>query len=753
MCRISQWERQGGFVLSFFVILIVAGCGSVNGIGGEPSSGGLSILPGTATISTNASLQFSVSSSSGNPGTVQWSVFGGDSGGPGSISANGLYFPPSSLSHNLVVVGVTATAQRSDGSQVSVTAQVTVTPGFLTPIAPENLAITPGTTAQFVAVLGQVGGGSVTWSLNSTSRGGGTVLGAEFGTLSSGSCKTGSQTFTFCTITYTAPGSLPTGSPVAFATATVANTTNQASAQLLLNASVNSNPLSHQALQSGSVALGSSGGNAFDFDTDNFGNVLDCCGGTLGALLAGSDGQKYVLSTNHVLANSDQAAKNDAIIQPGLPDTNCDPTQADSLGLLTYAVPLNSLTTNSDAAVATVNSGSANAIQVNPAGNILELGAAGTNGQIGAAPPAAGTGEAVSTGHIPAHVVKSGRSTGLTCSTISSIATTVQLQYFLDCAETQPYINKTFQNQILISSPSFSEASGGPVGVFSDITGDSGSIVMDQANAEPLGLLYATNDAAAVANPIHDVLSDLSAAAGQAGTTFTFIGAAEHAVECLNYDAGTVSTTPAVVALSSAETVRAHAAMRAAAGVVNAQAGVLGVAEGSSLDAPGHASVVVYTDAGRASVVVPKEIGGVRTLVIAVDPRSFSPASAVRTRRVTPGIRLNAGTLNGAVATKEKYEARWMNDKAVFAAGVGQSYDNPAEAAIVIIAERGKVPAWMPDVVDGLRVRYEFSERFHTSHLEGFPKLKHLAAGCHAPLTHLADGWKMQQARLSLPRE
>lgn len=738
--------------VSIVFILVLAGCGSSSS-GGNPSNGTFSIMPGTATVSTNTPLQFSAVSNNGLPVIVNWSVSGGDNGNPGAITSSGLFFPPSSINHNVSIVFVTAQQQQSNGGVLSATAKVTVTPGFAAPISPENLAITPGTAVQLVAFLGRVGGGSATWSL-STTAGGSTAPSGDFGAFSGAKCRSGSQIFTTCTVTYTAPATLPAGSTV-FATATVVNTTNRESAQLLLNGTVNSNPSSHQLLQNGPVQLGSSGGNAYDTDTDNFGNVLDCCGGTLGGLMSGSDGQHYVLSTNHVLANSDQARQNDAIIQPGLPDTNCDPTQANIIGTVTYAVPLNSQTTNSDAALATVNNGSSG-MQVDPSGNILELGAVGANGQLSAAPPAAGSGEAVSTGNIPARVVKSGRSTGLTCSTISSIATTVQLQYFLDCAETQPYTIKTFQDQILVSGATFSENPAASGGVFSDETGDSGALLLDQANAQPIGLLYATNDSSAVANPISDVLSDLSQAAQSQGATgplkLTFVGGAEHPVRCVDYGAGTV--TSAAPAISAAEEAKAQAAARLGLSVVKPDGGLLGTGAGASLDAPGHGSVIVYTDRNRPDVVIPAQIGGVRTLVIPVDAGSFSAGTAATTRAVARGIHLTAATLNAAITVKKNLEQRWLNDRSVFGVGVGQSFDNPSEAAIVVLVQHGKTLDWMPDVVDGLRVRYQFTNRFHTSHREGFPQMKG-PSGCGVGRSvmpaSLPTTWQMPAQKLSLP--
>ena len=119
--------------------------------------------------------------------------------------------------------------------------------------------------------------------------------------------------------------------------------------RILLNSlGVSSNPLSHQAQSTGPLELGSSGGNNNDYDLSR-GQIVDCCSGTLGSLLQGSDNKKYLLSNNHVLARSDQANVGDPIIQPGLIDNNCTPmgegAGANPVGTLTGWLPLNS---NSD---------------------------------------------------------------------------------------------------------------------------------------------------------------------------------------------------------------------------------------------------------------------------------------------------------------------------------------------------------------------------------------------------------------------
>ena len=63
-------------------------------------------------------------------------------------------------------------------------------------------------------------------------------------------------------------------------------------------------------------------------------------------------------------------------------------------------------------------------------------------------------------------------------------------------------------------------------------------MVVDAANAEPLGLYFAggTDDhggGLSVATPIQDVLAALDA---EAGHQFSIVGGEEHPVSCLNYD-------------------------------------------------------------------------------------------------------------------------------------------------------------------------------------------------------------------------
>jgi hypothetical protein len=52
---------------------------------------------------------------------------------------------------------------------------------------------------------------------------------------------------------------------------------------------------------------------------------------------------------------------------------------------------------------------------------------------------------------------------------------------------------------------------------------------------------------------------------------------------------------------------------------------------------------------------------------------------------------------------------------AFFGVGVGQSLDNPKEAALVIYVDRKRVPAQLPPTVDGLRTRYVVMDRLHVT--------------------------------------
>jgi len=224
-------------------------------------------------------------------------------------------------------------------------------------------------------------------------------------------------------------------------------------------------------------------------------------------------------------------------------------------------------------------------------------------------------------------VAKSGRTTGLTCASISTVSLSVSVDYFTDCAETKSYLTKVYTNQIGITGNQFSDA------------GDSGSLVVDSSNAEPVGLFFAggTNNSGVgegVANPVSDVLSELSTQVGN-GTSYTFVGTTDHAVSCLNYGNSTVKASQART-LSDVATAQAQNALGQARMLVNPSVGILGVAMGKSSDHPGEGAVILYLDQSM-SVNAPATVNGVRTILIPTTARAVALGA-------TPQSAFEAGT-------------------------------------------------------------------------------------------------------------
>lgn len=682
-------------VLLLPVALLAAGCG------GSGNSSNISISPTSPSIDTNGSEQFSDSVNNPNA-TVTWSISGGDSRfGAGSIDSTGFYLPPSALSGDSTTVRVTATA--STGGSASTT--IKITPGFVSSVSPENLALAGGApAATLTAVSAEVNAGKITFALGSKADGTAPVTGSQYGSLGNQNCQQGSNQYTSCSATYTPPGTAPSG-PLFIVGQINGNGSTSFSALLVNNSGINSNPSTHQAQQPLPVRLGSSGGNNSDVDTNSQGQVTFCAGGTLGALVQDANGNQYVLSNNHVLARSDQASlgASEQIVQPGLIDepNTCAQLGTSSasltaIGTLTSYVPISNGSANVDAAIARVYPGT-----VDPTGAILEIGPKLVDGTLAAGQPVAGTGEAVTTGLT---VVKSGRTTGLTCSTISSLNLTVQVPYFKDVAETIPYVTKTYTNQIVIAGNLFSDS------------GDSGSLVLDASNSKPVALFFAGNGTESIGSPIADVLNELTTMAASAGgvaAPLNIVGTTlPHKITCLNYDTNAVTPGSNRVVPASAQTNAQRTAASAGAGLVNQSQGILGVATGRSEDAPGEAAVIVYVDASRPNVTVPATINGVRTLVIPTDAASVARGSAPTIGKRTESIELSAPVLNAAIAVKQKRVASIMADPAIIGVAVSQSHDNPAEAALVVYVNKSKTPQQTPATIDGLRVRYRYVEPF-----------------------------------------
>ncbi len=251
-----------------------------------------------------------------------------------------------------------------------------------------------------------------------------------------------------------------------------------------------SSKVSHTAEQVTPIQLGTSGGWRYDLANGY------CCGGTLGSLVQ-IGGAQYILSNYHVFesdivsgGNSRVAATGDPIIQPGLIDAHCNAANAQNVATL---VKMSSLpSSNVDASIAQVISG-----MVRTDGSILEIGTI-SSGTIAAS--------------LKQAVKKSGRTTGLTRSTISGLNATVSVAYDNECAGGAAF-TKTFTGQIII----------GNKGSKFIAAGDSGSLMLEDKATNPraVGLLFAGSSTLAVANPINEVLNFLG---NSLGYTATMVG-------------------------------------------------------------------------------------------------------------------------------------------------------------------------------------------------------------------------------------
>jgi hypothetical protein len=688
--------------------LALAGCG---GLGYSPgiSQAGFYITSTASDMSTSQQVSLGALLLNGEPAPVRWSVENGDNAetlGEGRISAKGIYTPPNALSRNLVTVKVKA-ALRADPSR-SVSIALHIHPGFVQPLLPEVAALSLRSSLRASAQITEVGAGSVNWSLSSDAAGTGSSSG--LGSLTASGCEHFDQQYTTCTVTYTAPAKIPSTAAV-YLIAAVNGTQTIASSKILINGhGLNSTPAAHQAVQGKFALLGSSGGNDNDYDTYTTpagkSYIADCCGGTLGALVENAAGQKFILSNNHVLAESDQAKIGDVIDQPGLMDGACIPladasTRLHAVGRLRAYLPLSARSTNVDAALATVNPEA-----INSSGAILELGPL-RDGVLIPAPPMAGDGETLQPDNLDMPVVKSGRTTGLTCSHISAVDLAVKVNYYKDCAETQPYESKIFHGQIAIEGDHFTDS------------GDSGALVLDATNAEAIGMYFAggTNgdgDTLSLVNPIHDVLSELGR---KVGSPLHLVGTRKpHPIACIAYGQKRSRPVPVIpeiwrqrvrAVLSSAEYQQFLHHLPAGA--------ILGTAAGASLDERGKPTLILYVNANHRDMPVPLTIGGVRTQVIITTPAAMAQGKAPKQPTPLEGLQLSASSLANAEQIAQLHTRELMRDPAILGVGVTQSLDRPSEAALLVLIQVGRIPRHQPAEWNGLRVRYLNLQRFHVT--------------------------------------
>jgi len=216
----------------------------------------------------------------------------------------------------------------------------------------------------------------------------------------------------------------------------------------------------------------------------------DITAGTIAARVTNGT-EVFILSNNHVLANVNQAAIGDPILQPGSFDGGLNPD--DAIANLTAFEPIKFCTvfwiwiicdeTNTiDAAIAKSDPGNLGVATPTdgygaPSSNLHP--AYGVPGIIGDENLADLLGD---------EVQKYGRTTGLTPGSINTINATVDVCYDANCMNIA-----RFTDQLIVTPGTFSAG------------GDSGSLVVD-SQKRPVGLLFAGSDTQTIINRIDLVL-------------------------------------------------------------------------------------------------------------------------------------------------------------------------------------------------------------------------------------------------------
>jgi hypothetical protein len=92
-----------------------------------------------------------------------------------------------------------------------------------------------------------------------------------------------------------------------------------------------------------------------------------------------------------------------------------------------------------------------------------------------------------------------------------------------------------------------------------------------------------------------------------------------------------------------------------------------------------------------------------------------------------------SASLNQALAVKQKFSAALLrSNPAIFGVGVGQSLDNPSDAALILFVDRKKIVGNLPEPsesIAGIRVRFILMDRLHVTRSHGLaPGLAYGAA-------------------------
>ncbi len=699
--------RRTFFLLASLPILLFFNSCSGNGGSGTPppTASSVTVAPASLSLNKGGMQAFTATVNGVTDQSVFWEIIeatpkSGDST-HGFISTGGVYVAPTAVpSPPSVTIKAVSGADPTKSGTATVTLQAGPTTS-VSIIGGSGSVPTFGST-QFIATVTGNANTAVTWQVNGVTGGG-----SQTGTIST-------------TGLFKAPNSVPvltSGNNSGQTTQVVVTAISQADAAAADSVLVVIVPPQQNA-QGANSPLGVSGGNAKDSSTIS--GQTFCCGGTLGALVSRGSNQ-YILSNNHVLARSDTGtagtpAVGDPIVQPGLIDNNCSvpPTVAtlsQFFNLESGPAP------RIDAALAQINAGA-----VDTTGRIMQLSGTLSNPPTDG-PPHAGSGVAPTVGRA---VAKSGRSTGLTCSSIFSIQTSISVEYQKGCG-TGSIFNTSFSNQVDVANNGFTAE------------GDSGSLIVTQDTADPVALFFAGSTSDAVGNPISDVLNGLADPVNPQSKP-VIVGTTAHPVAACSLPGPQAAMAARLAAQkvipSNDALVQATTARDAHAAELMAHPEVQAVGVDASYDNPAEPAILLFVTKGQPRTNLPAQVESVRTRIIEGELFSHrgvlsSEQSAALEQSMAP-LQLVYSISDAEVARAKVVHTAHVDElmkmAGVQGVGITSSVDSPGEAALMIFLIRGVAHDTIPPVIDGLRTRVRESSRFRA----GFGDAQ-LQRGCSVP--------------------
>ncbi len=698
--------------LSFLLVALFVGCVSCGGGGGSSTPIAVTISAPSSIATVGTPLQFTATVTGTSDTAVTWQVNGqpGGSAATGTISSSGAYLATAVPSPATVTVTAVSQADSTKSGSLGITVQsggggaVTVT---VSPSGNVNDPVNVGTfaTQTFTATVTGTSNTAVTWSISCS------VGGTACGAISSAG-------------KYVAPNSVPTlqnGDGSVTNDTVLVTATSQASASSFGSSVVYVKPLNQNELAT-PIQMGSSGSSVGATCIE--GNSGFCYGGTLGSLLTrGTTPTLYIMSNNHVLGLADAGTPGQAITQPGEIETNCSTNGTNTVANLTSFVSLQPPpSVPVDVAIAQIISG-----EVDPNGNILELGSVSGGvpqpGQV-----VKGSGMVASPGEA---VAKSGRTTGLTCASVEAISTEIfEIDYEKGCA-TSTSFTVDYSNQITVGLTTN--------GNNFIAEGDSGSLLVDENTATPVGLLFAGGGGTAIANPIAAVLSALKDASNNVPT---FVGTSTpHSIAGCSLPPpsadGVVakgsSKSQTLTALAASVAQNAPASDGSEASTLLGVAGVNAVSTGFSLDSPTEPAMLVFLPRGTPHSGVPAEINGIRTRIIETDDSSVrgsltqsQAAQLTALSSQSETIALTPDQLHSAITVKENHVSALRGSQNVLGVGVALSLDSPGDPAVMVYVLQGQPHAAIPATMDGMRTRIKETTPFRA----GVAVPRKTKAGC-----------------------